>query len=378
MKILVLGSGLVGAPMAADLAKNGEFEVTVADISKTSLNRLNNESGIKKVVADLSDRQTVLRLASEADYVLSAVPGFMGFETLKTVIEAGKNAIDIAFFPEDAFELDTLAKEKGLTVITDCGVAPGMSNILTGYVHHLLEHTETALTYVGGLPVVREWPYEYKAVFSPADVIEEYTRPARYIENGVMVTKPALSDPEYLNFPGTGTLEAFNSDGIRSLAKTIRADNIKEKTLRYPGHIALMAVLRDTGFFSKEPVEINGTSVRPLDFTSRLLFPKWELKPGEEDITVMKVIVEGIRDGKRLRYTYDLYDRFDKVSGVHSMARTTGYTATVAMRMLTKGLYSQAGISVPEYIGEYEECVKFLLEGLAVRGVNYELSIESL
>ena len=377
MKVIVLGAGLVGAPMAIDLAKEKEFDVTVADINSDVLNKLNtyNVSTLKK---DLSDVQTVKELVSDFDIVLNAVPGFMGYNTLKAIIESGKNVVDIAFLPEDPFILNDLAKKQNVTAIMDCGVAPGMSNVLIGYVDHLLDKTETALIYVGGLPEVREWPYEYKAVFSPIDVIEEYTRPARYVENGKLVIRPALSDAEYLDFPNVGTLEAFNSDGLRTLAETIDAPNMKEKTLRYPGHIEKMAVLRETGFFNKEEIEIKGVKISPLEFTSKLLFPKWQLKEGEVDITVMRVIIEGIKNREKLRYTYDLYDRLDKETNTHSMARTTGYTATMAVRMLAKGMYNEKGISPPEYIGKNPDCVDFILNGLKDRGIIYKENIEKL
>ena len=377
MKVIVLGAGLVGGPMALDLVRDNEFEVTVADISENALQKLQRK-GLQAIRKDLSSPSGISELVSGYDMVLNAVPGFMGYRTLEAVIEAGKNIVDIAFFPEDPFALDGAAKKKGVIALTDCGVAPGMSNILTGYAHFMLDETHTAITYVGGLPVVREWPYEYKAVFSPVDVIEEYTRPARYIENGQWVTRPALSDPELIYFPGVGTLEAFNSDGMRSLGKTIRAMNIKEKTLRYPGHIEKMAVLRETGFFGKEEIEINGVKIRPMDFTVKLLFPMWKLKEGDEDITVMKVIVEGLKDGQKIRYTWDLFDRYDKKTGIHSMARTTGYTATVALRMIARGLYTRTGMNVPEYIGPHPECVRFMLDGLAERGVIYKETVEEL
>ncbi|HOY31257.1 MAG TPA: saccharopine dehydrogenase C-terminal domain-containing protein [Bacteroidales bacterium] len=377
MKIIVLGAGLVGGPMAIDLAKDDDYEVSIADINPVSFEHLKSFD-IKTIQQDLSFPETVKKIVSEYDMVINAVPGFLGFQTLKAIIEAGKNVVDIAFFPEDPFILDELAKKNNVTAIMDCGVAPGMMHILTGYVHHLLDETETCLTYVGGLPEIREYPYEYKAVFSPVDVIEEYTRPARYIENFKQVTKEALSDAELLNFPGIGTLEAFNSDGIRSLGSTIKAANIKEKTLRYPGHIALMKILRQTGFFSQKEIEVKGLNIKPMDVTAKLLFPMWELKKGERDITIMKVIVEGKKAGKTLRYAYDLLDRYDEETQTHSMARTTGYTATVALRMIANGLYTQKGLSVPEYIGKYPECVEFMLSELAQRGIIYIETLEEL
>lgn len=378
VKILVLGAGLVGNPMARDLALDGDKEITVCDINSDVLKKLSPIKNIKTVCEDLSDLTKLETLVKPFDIVLNAVPGFMGFRTLEKLIQCKKDVVDIAFFPEDLFELDELAKKNQVTVISDIGVAPGMSNVLIGYADNLMDKTEKAITYVGGLPRKREWPFEYKAVFSPADVIEEYTRKARYIEHGQEVIKPALSDPELLFFDPVGTLEAFNSDGLRSLANTIKADYMIEKTLRYPGHIEIMRILRHAGFFSKEPMLIDGNEVKPLDFTSKLLFKQWKLEEGEEDITIMKVIVEGEKGGKKLRYSWDLFDTYDPETGVHSMARTTGYTATMAIRMLLAGLYTRKGVSAPEFIGKHEPCVNFILEGLSQRGVQYHQKIESL
>ena len=376
MKIIVLGAGLIGGPMALDLAKDKRFKITVADLDKKALQRLAKKSSVSILQKDLSSPNEVKKLVSGFDMVVNAVPGFMGFRTLKAIITAGKNVVDIAFFIEDPFELDELARKKGVTAVMDCGVAPGMCNILIGYADHLLDTTEKVIYYVGGLPEVREWPFEYKAVFSPVDVIEEYTRPARFIENGVEVIKPALSDPELMNFPGIGTLEAFNTDGLRSLIRTIKAPNMKEKTLRYPGHIEKMALLRETGFFRQDLVEVGDRKIRPIELTAKLLFPKWKLEEGEADITVMKVVVEGKRSRKKVRYTWDLFDKYDPVSGIHSMARTTGYTATVALRMIADEIYTHKGITVPEFIGRRPECVKYMLKGLEERGVIYKEKTE--
>jgi len=378
MKIIVLGAGLVGGPMAIDLAKDPRFEVTLTDRDPASLVELGAKFPIQTLQRDLSDPVTIHDLVKDYDIVLNALPGFMGYNTFKAVIEAGRNIVDIAFFIEDPFQVDEIAKKNKVIAIMDCGVAPGMCNILIGYANHMLDETEEVLYFVGGLPEIREWPYEYKAVFSPVDVIEEYTRPARYIENGILVTRPALSDPELMNFPGIGTLEAFNTDGLRSLAFTVKAKNMKEKTLRYPGHIAKMSLLRETGFFNQDPVEINGQKIRPIDMTAKLLFPIWKLKPGEVDITVMKVIVKGKKGDKTLQYTWDLFDKYDPVTAIHSMARTTGYTATVAVRMIADGLYTRKGVSVPEFIGQDPACVKYMIEGLKERDVIYKETINEL
>jgi len=376
MKIVVLGAGLVGGPMALDLAKESSFEVTVADIRDEALERVARGTKIRVVKTDLSDVAEVAKLANEHDLVLSAVPGFMGFATLRAVLETGTSCVDIAFFPEDPLELDSVAKKHSATAFVDMGVGPGMSSVLAGHASSQLDTTDSILTYVGGLPRVRRWPYEYAAVFSPVDVIEEYVRPARYVENGHLVTRPALSDPELLDFPEVGTLEAFNTDGLRTMAKTMKVPNMKEKTMRYPGHIEKMAVLRATGFFGTEPIEVGGAKVRPVDMTAKLLFPMWKLQPGEADVTVMRVIIEGTKTGKRTRWTYDLFDTFDAETGVHSMARTTGYTATAAIRMLGKGMFTDKGVFPPELVGLRRPCVDFLLKELKDRNVNYVEKVE--
>lgn len=361
--------------MARDLAAEGKHSVRVADLNPDALAKVKARAPLEVVQADLSDPTRVREIVSDADFVLSAVPGSVGFQTLKAVIEAGKNVVDIAFFPEDPFELDELAKTNGVTAIVDCGVMPGMGSILTAHAAAQLDETHDATILVGGLPAKREWPWEYKAVFSPADVIEEYLRPARYIEFGQLVTRPALSDPEFIEFPEVGTLEAFNTDGLRTMLKTIPATNMKEKTLRYPGHIEKIAVLRASGFFSTEKITIAGVSISPLEFTSRVLFPNWKLPKGEADLTLMRITVHGVKGGKQRSFQYDLRDRYDATNDVLSMSRTTGYTATAALRLLAQGLYSRKGISAPEFLGRHPECVAFLLARLEDRGVHYDSTI---
>ncbi len=375
MKIIVLGGGLVGGPMALDLAEDKDINVSVADVSEKTLAKFKTHSGIQTVQQDLSNREALKTLVSGFDMVVSAVPGFLGYKTLETIIEAGKNVVDIAFFPEDALTLDSLAKGKNVTAIVDCGVAPGMSNMLTGYGRHLLDEAETAVIYVGGLPEIRTQPWEYKAVFSPIDVIEEYLRPAFYVENGQVIERPALSEPEFIDFPEVGTLEVFNTDGLRSLIKTLDIPNMKEKTMRYPGHIEKVKLLRQAGFFSETPVSIKGQMIRPIDVTAKLLFPQWELKPGEKDLTIMRVSVAGTKDGQKTTYTWDLFDRYDPETKIHSMARTTGYTATAALRLLKEGLFDRKGIIVPEYIGQNEACVQFILDTLKKKNIVYKETV---
>lgn len=375
-RVIVLGAGLIGRPIALDLALDDNFDVSVADIDQKKLDSF-RQTHIQAIHADLSDRQKLQELILPFDYVVNAVPGSMGFECLHRIIEHGKDVVDIAFYPEDMFSLDKLAREQDVCAICDMGVAPGMSHLLTGYAASQLDEVSKVLIYVGGLPVKREWPWQYKAVFSPADVIEEYTRPARLVENGKEVIKEALSEAELLNFEPVGMLEAFNSDGLRSLVKTIKANYMAEKTLRYPGHIEYIKVLKASGFFDTMPTTFSGHKLIPLTFTQKMLFEKWQLGPNEADLTVMKIMVEGVKSGKHKRYTYDLYDTYDADTGIHSMARTTGYAATMALRMMAEGLYHKPGIQAPEFVGQERSCVDFILEGLKKRGVIYKESVKS-
>jgi saccharopine dehydrogenase-like NADP-dependent oxidoreductase len=209
-------------------------------------------------------------------------------------------------------------------------------------------------------------------------VLEEYTRPARYVAAGRTVTMPALSEPELVEFPEVGTLEAFNTDGLRSLLVTVKVPFMVEKTMRYPGHIEKIRVLRESGFFGTEPIEVGGVRVKPLDVASRLLFPSWLFGPGEEDLTAMRVIVEGAKEGRRLRRSFEMVDRFDRTTGITSMARTTGFTCTAAVRLVAGGLWERKGVSPPEFIGREPRCFDFIMADLAKRRVAFRETITPL
>lgn len=372
-KIIVLGCGLVGKSIAEDLAL--EFETSAADLETRSFNSL-RQSGIRTIQADLSDQAKIESLISGFDLVIGALPGHLGYKALETVIMAGKNIVDISFMPQDFLKLNDLAVTKGVTAVGDCGVAPGMSNIILGY-HYKRMKIDTFKCYVGGLPLIREWPYQYKAVFSPIDVIEEYTRPARFLENSKLITKEALSDIEIMDCGRAGKLEAWNSDGLRSLLITMPVSNMIEKTLRFPGTTEYIKVLRDTGFFSYKEIEVNGQKIRPIDVTAKLLFPIWKMKPGEGDFTVMKVIIKGEENDKPREYIYDLYDEYDKGSGTLSMARTTGYTCTAVANLILREGFKSPGVNPPEYVGSDEKNFRFILDYLRRRHVIYNLKVNN-
>jgi len=375
-KVIILGGGMIGSAMAMDLSRSRDWEVTVADVRAAALERVASRYGVAGVQADLANPATIERLVAGYDFVLGALPSVIGYQTLQAAIRAGRSCVDISFMPENALDLDALARERGVTAVVDCGVAPGVSNLMAGHAAANLERCERVEIYVGGLPVERRWPFDYKAGFAPHDVIEEYVRPARLVENGRVVVKDALSEPELMDFPGVGTLEAFNTDGLRSLAHTLKAPFMKEKTLRYPGHIHLMRALRDTGFFSKDPLRLGSQSIRPLDVTAALMFPKWTFDEGEADLTVLRVSVEGRRGDESVRFGWDLLDAFDRASGLRSMSRTTAFPATIMAGVLARGDFDRPGVHPPETVGAVPGLLEGFLRELEARGVRCRSRVE--
>lgn len=367
-KIIVLGAGRVGRAIAVDLALR--HAVTAADRDERALEALRRQHGIPVLHLDVADRERLGQTVGAFDLVIGAVPGFMGFETLKAVIEAGVDVVDISFFPEDALQLDALAKARGVTALVDMGVAPGLDHFILGR-HDASMEVEAFECLVGGLPKERRWPFEYKAPFSPIDVIEEYTRPARYVEGGRLVVRPALSDPELVTFAGIGTLEAFNTDGLRTLLATMpHIPNMKEKTLRYPGHVRLIQALQAAGFFDEEKIDLGGAAVSPRDFTARLLIDEWTLAPDEAEFTVMRVTVQGREAGRARTYVYHLHDAYDAATATSSMARTTGYTCAAAAHLVLDGRFTDKGLFPPELVGRRAACFDAVLAYLAERSIT--------
>ncbi|MDP6499131.1 MAG: saccharopine dehydrogenase C-terminal domain-containing protein [Candidatus Marinimicrobia bacterium] len=357
VNVYVIGAGMVGSAMALDLSN--DYHVHLTD------NNLENLSSIKKrnpsitiTQLDVTDHKTLLKWLKPADIVLMGVPGHLGYQTLKAVIGAGKNIVDISFSPENVLELSPLAENIGVSVIVDSGVAPGIPNFLLGY-HNTKMEIKSFEYYVGGLPKNPEPPYNYKAPFSPIDVIEEYTRPARMMIDGEIVIKPALSEIEIIDIQDAGKLEAFNTDGLRSILMTMNhIPNMKEKTLRYPGHAKIMKSYRDAGKFNSGQIE-NKTAH---------LFEVWKLEKYEPEFTVLDVL---IRD-KHQTISYHLYDEFDINTGITSMSRTTGYTATASINLIIKGYFSDKGVFPPELIGGKKGCMDFILNYLNDRKVRIQ------
>jgi len=353
-EIVVLGAGRVGKVIASDLAS--EYDVTSADIRPTALESLSSRYPVKTRVTDLGDPAAIGAAIKDADLVICAVPGFMGFKTLKTILENGKNVVDISFFAEDAFELDELARSRNLVAAVDCGVAPGIPDYLAG--QHVGEMQIDDFEFlIGGLHFHRTGPNDYLPTFSPVDVWEEYIRPARYVRQGKLITMPPLSEPELVEFKMGGhdlVLESFNTDGLRSLILTMhgRIPNMKEKTLRFPGHIGYIRELQETG--------------KPWTPET------WKPGEDEDEFTIMRINFRGAQHGRKKTITYDMFVTWDEKTGMSSMSRVTGYSCTGVARCVLEGMYQRKGISPPSYVGEAPGCADRIFSHLKARNILLE------
>ena len=221
-KVLVIGGGLVGLPMAKDL--NDDYDVTIVDSRQL-------ETTIKTIESIVSTDSPLL--SEDYDLFINALPGEIGKDILFELLKKGKNVVDISFFSYDNLSaLEYLAKENNSVAVMDCGVAPGLSNVLAKHLEKLFDRCDDIEIMVGGLVQERELPFEYKAMFSPSDVIEICTRPAKVLENSNLIVKPAMSDYKHEYFKGIGTLESFLSDGARTFLDNTTSSNVREKTLR--------------------------------------------------------------------------------------------------------------------------------------------------
>lgn len=372
-QVVVLGAGRVGRAMAWDLAR--DFAVTAVDVSDVHFQWL-AQHNVRTVQTDVTKPQELARLVAHTSWVINAVPGFLGYRVLSELVGLGKNVVDISFMPEDPRALEEEVKARSLLVAVDCGVAPGLSHLLLGYWYTQASQLERFTCHVGGLPVERVLPWEYKAPFSPVDVLEEYTRPARVRRDGQVVTLPAMAEPELVYIPKVGTLEAFLTDGMRTALETIPIATMEEKTLRYPGYREKILLLKESGLLTLEPVEVSGAAVSPLAVTAKALAQAWQFRENEPDLTVMLLKAQGVFDSVDRERSLFLYDTFDPATGLSSMARTTGFTATAVLRALMQGYHPQPRLLVPEILGQNQELTRFVVAALREHGVS--ISAEDL
>ena len=369
LRAVVIGSGLVGSEIARDLARSNTFsEVVVVDAKAENLARLKGKK-IRTVKTNVFHGSVLARLLEDSDIVCGALPGRLGFEMMRKVIGAGKDLVDISYTPQDPFALDSLAKKNNCILVPQCGVAPGLSNICVGDASRRFSKVDAVRIMVGGLPRHPRPPLNYQFVFSPDDVINEYTRPARIIDQGHVKFTPALSGMGEMRFPGVGELEFFVTDGLGTLPTSFpNVNEMAEYTLRYPGHARIMESLRTIGLLDKVLIEFDGKSIEPRRVVLELM-RSLSRDSGKEDLLAFRVEVRG-RIGRRLgEVRYQMLDFYDPRLQATAMARTTAYTCTAVTHLITQGKIPRKGVVTPEELGTEERLFRFVKMFLKTRRV---------
>ncbi len=379
MRALVVGCGKVGSEIVRDLASSNQFSsITVVDAQKANLDQLKGIQNLTKVKATIAHKQALRRVMEEADIVCGALPGRIGFQLLEQAVDAGKNIVDISYTPRDPLRLSRKARANRSTLVPQCGVAPGFTNMCVGDASQKMDETRSVRIFVGGIPEKPQPPLNYRVVFSLDDVINEYTRPVRVIENGASKVVEPLTGRGFLNFPGVGKLEYFLTDGLGTLPRTFsKVREMHEFTLRYPGHADIVDALRRLGFFSTKKVGLDGSKVEPRRVSLEVLRQAFAVG-SPEDLLILRVEVEGVSQGKRRLITYSVLDRFDKRRRVSAMARTTAYPCTSVALLLAKGMVTQKGVVPPEKIARDPASFRFVLSRLKERGVNVRTQSRTL
>ena len=376
MRMLVLGAGLQGSACAYDLLQDKDVtEVRLADIHVNHVPEfLAPFSGPRLLPTplDVRDHTAVLGAMRECDAVMSAIPYYFNYDLARLAVEAGVHFCDLGGNTEIVFkqkELDPEARRKNITVVPDCGLAPGMVNILAEYGISQLDSVDSVKIFVGGLPQQPEPPLNYMLVYSLEGALDYYTTLSWVLRDATRTQVPALSEIEPVKFDAPlGELEAFHTaGGLSTMAFRYegKIPTMEYKTLRYPGHAALMSAIRSLGLLDLEPIDVKGTKVVPRDVFIATLLPKLT-KPHGHDLVALRVVVKGGKAGKQATRTFELVDRYDEKHDISAMMRTTGYSLSITGLMQVRGEVRPAGVHTPD------ECVpadRYVNE-LKKRGIN--------
>ncbi len=371
MKALVVGCGKVGSEITRDLASSKQFSsITAVDASSANLDQLKGISSLKRVRATLAQKQELHRQMEEVDIVCGALPGRIGYQLLELAADWGKNIVDISYTPKNPLLLNRKALANNCTIVPQCGVAPGFTNMCVGDASQKMDQMRRVSVFVGGIPQKPQPPLNYRVVFSLDDVINEYTRPVHVIQNGAKKVVEPLTGRGILNFPGVGKLEYFLTDGLGTLPSTFpNVREMYELTLRYPGHAVIIDALRRLGFFSSEPVMIEKSEVEPRRVSLEVLREAFAVG-SPEDYLVLRVEVEGVVRGKKVLLTYSVLDKFDRRRGVSAMSRTTAYPCTSTVLLLARRMFTRKGVVPPEKIAKDPQLFGFVLSRLRERGIT--------
>jgi lysine 6-dehydrogenase len=378
MKMLVLGAGLQGCACAYDLLQNQAIsQVTLADLRPDNLPRFlagDWEGRLRVVRLDVTDPDAVHQTLQGQSAVMSAIPYYYNGPMARAAVEAGCHFSDLGGNTEIVLEQKKLhdpASAAGISVIPDCGLAPGMVNILAAEGIRRLDHAEKVKIYVGGLPQQPEPPLNYQIVYSLEGALDYYTTPSWILRGGKPVQVDALSELETVEFPEpVGTLEAFHTGGgISTLpfAYQGKIDVMEYKTLRYPGHAAIMRPIRDLGLLEAKPVMVKGQRVVPRDLFIAAVHPKLH-KPQGQDLVALQVEVSGQKGGKPSVVKFRLMDYYDCVHGISAMMRTTGYSLSITGQMQADGRVTLKGVHTPDEAIPFQDYVT----ELGRRGVKIE------
>jgi lysine 6-dehydrogenase len=376
MRMLVLGAGLQGSACAYDLLQNPAVaEVRLADLHVDHLPGFLAPYSGKRLIPtrlDVRDREAVLAVMRESDAVMSAIPYYLNFEMARLAVEAGAHFSDLGGNTEIVFkqrELDAQAREKGISVIPDCGLAPGMVNILAEHGIQQLDQVQAVRLYVGGLPQHPEPPLNYHIVYSLEGVVDYYTTLSWVLRDGQRTQVEALSELEQVDFPQpVGALEAFHTaGGLSTMAFRYegKIPTMEYKTLRYPGHAHIIEAIRELGLLSLTPVDVKGVKVVPRDVFVATAGPRLTKRDGH-DLVALRVTVEGTKGGQPKKLGWELLDYYDESLGISAMMRTTGYSLSITAQMQVAGAIKNPGVYTPD---ECMPAVKYM-EELAKRGVE--------
>jgi len=320
---------------------------------------------------DVRDRDAVLALMRQSDAVMSAIPYYFNFELAELAVEAGVHFSDLGGNTEIVFKqktLDEAAKKKGITIIPDCGLAPGMVNILAEHAIRELDKVETVRIYVGGLPQRPEPPLNYQIVYSLEGVLDYYTTLSWVLRKGKRRQVKALSELEAVYFGGSlGELEGFHTaGGLSTMAFRYEGTipTMEYKTLRYPGHARIMEAIRELGLLDLRPVDVKGVKVVPRDLVVAAMGPRLT-KANSYDLVALRVFAEGTKDGKPRKIGWEMVDYYDEQNGISAMERSTGYSLSITGQMQARGEIGKAGVFTPD---EAVPAPKYIDE-LAKRGV---------
>ncbi|HEX2601127.1 MAG TPA: saccharopine dehydrogenase C-terminal domain-containing protein [Gemmatimonadaceae bacterium] len=358
MRMLVLGAGLQGSACAYDLLQNKEVkEVRLADLHTDHLAPFLAPLSGKRLIftpLDVRDRQAALALMRECDAVMSAIPYYFNFELAELAVEAGVHFADLGGNTEIVFKqktLDAAAKKKGITVIPDCGLAPGMVNILAEYAIKQLDSVESVRIFVGGLPQDPEPPLNYQIVYSLEGVLDYYTTLSWVLRGKKRTQVKALSEIEPVYFGGSlGELEGFHTaGGLSTMAFRYegKIPTMEYKTLRYPGHARIMEAIRELGLLELEPVDVKGMKVVPRDLVVSAMGPRLT-KPEGQDLVAMRVYAEGTKGGKPKKIGWEMVDYYDEETGISAMERSTGYSLSITGQMQVHGEIGRSGVFTPD------------------------------